>query len=327
MFCSQGVQHLKVLQTLNLYTLRELDLRLNPVTKSHPHYRPHLVHTIVLFCFLDGRSVNDTEREAALIQLSSEVLSQQKSSYVNHAAEQRYSVYQMLFINDEFVFQIFCLNRRSKTILVLDMLPSPQIAYQSYCHSSSFINIRPPSPHQPSVHLSYRSNPILHPPRLTYSSFNKTERHSSLPQQQEKKKKMGTEAVQILSMMEEDISSRESEVRTLRWEAAISIVLPSSLIMIFALTQSRLNEQLQIVLQENVSLQKQLIKSEQHYLRFPIEGSPFSHFTKRGTQNSLPLTHTNTRTHTQTRWVGKYMNSYLFVLSLSTLLIENYPSS
>lgn len=170
MFCSQGVQHLKVLQTLNLYSnwipslevltelyelpaLRELDLRLNPVTKSHPHYCPHLVHTMpslrkigeshfaqivpisgqcsawlsVLFCFLDGRSVNDAEREAALIQLSSEVLSQQKSSYVNHAAEQRYSVYQMLFINDEFVFQIFCLNRGSKTILVLDMLPSPQI--------------------------------------------------------------------------------------------------------------------------------------------------------------------------------------------------------
>lgn len=29
------------------------------------------------------------------------------------------------------------------------------------------------------------------------------------------------EAVQILSMMEEDISSRESKVRTLRWEAAV----------------------------------------------------------------------------------------------------------
>lgn len=59
---------------------------------------------------------------------------------------------------------------------------------QSRCHRSSFINIRPPSPHRPGLNLSDPSNPILHPPRLTYSSFNKTEGGPSLPRQEAKKK-------------------------------------------------------------------------------------------------------------------------------------------
>lgn len=63
---------------------------------------------------------------------------------------------------------------------------------QSHCHSSSFINIRPPSPHRPGLNLSDPSNPILHPPRLTYSSFNKTEGGFSLPRQEEKEKRVRT---------------------------------------------------------------------------------------------------------------------------------------
>lgn len=64
---------------------------------------------------------------------------------------------------------------------------------QSHRHSSSLANIRPPSPRRPGFDLSDPSNPILHPPRLTYSSFNKTEGGSSLPQQGEKKKRVGSE--------------------------------------------------------------------------------------------------------------------------------------
>lgn len=69
---SQGVGHLKVLERLILYSncipsleevkelyklpaLRELDLRLNPLTKRHPFYRLHLVHTIPSLCEL-GKS-------------------------------------------------------------------------------------------------------------------------------------------------------------------------------------------------------------------------------------------------------------------------------
>lgn len=63
LFRLQGVQHLKVLERLILYyncipsveevkvlyelpALRELDLRLNPLTKSYPQYRPYLVHAM-----------------------------------------------------------------------------------------------------------------------------------------------------------------------------------------------------------------------------------------------------------------------------------------
>lgn len=53
---------------------------------------------------------------------------------------------------------------------------------------SSLINIRPPSPLRPGVALSDPSNPILHPPRLTYSSFNQTEVSSSLQQHNDQKK-------------------------------------------------------------------------------------------------------------------------------------------
>lgn len=62
-FPLQGVQHLKVLERLILYyncipsleelkvlfelsALRELDLRLNPLTKRYPGYRPCLVHAM-----------------------------------------------------------------------------------------------------------------------------------------------------------------------------------------------------------------------------------------------------------------------------------------
>lgn len=62
-FPPQGVQHLKNLESLILYyncipsldnlkklcelkSLKELDLRLNPVTKRDKHYRSYLVHTM-----------------------------------------------------------------------------------------------------------------------------------------------------------------------------------------------------------------------------------------------------------------------------------------
>lgn len=42
--CIPSLEEVKELYELP--ALRELDLRLNPLTKSHPHYRPHLVHTM-----------------------------------------------------------------------------------------------------------------------------------------------------------------------------------------------------------------------------------------------------------------------------------------
>lgn len=63
---------------------------------------------------------------------------------------------------------------------------------QSGCHGSAAINIRPPSLRQPGLDLSDPCNPILHPPGLTYSTFNKTEGGSSPLRQGEKQKRVGT---------------------------------------------------------------------------------------------------------------------------------------
>ncbi|KAI4810792.1 hypothetical protein KUCAC02_013722 [Chaenocephalus aceratus] len=197
----------------------------------------------------------------------------------------------------------------------------------SHRHSSSLVNIRPPSPRGPGLNLSDPSNPILHPPRLTYSSFNKTEGESSLQPQWEKKKRGGyrkplemllnlvdkhwtgeqslhhnnnflSQAVQILSMMENDISSREAEVRTLRREAdALSFQAASredehksevrnlsDQLEEARSAVAKLNEQLRIVLEENVGLQKQLIKLERQYLKSMMKSSPISQIKEAQTE-------------------------------------------
>lgn len=109
LFCFQGIEHLKGLERLILYSncisslqevkhldelpaLRELDLRLNPLTRLHPHYRPCLVHAMPRLCILDGRLVRETEHRAAITQVPSEPLSPQKSSHVNQAANKMYKL-------------------------------------------------------------------------------------------------------------------------------------------------------------------------------------------------------------------------------------------
>ncbi|XP_067303967.1 centrosomal protein of 72 kDa isoform X2 [Pseudorasbora parva] len=85
----QGIEHLEMLERLNLYynrlaslqdvfslhklqNLKELDLRLNPVVKRHPHYRLFLVHAMTKLRKLDDCPVRDRERKAALMHFSSE---------------------------------------------------------------------------------------------------------------------------------------------------------------------------------------------------------------------------------------------------------------
>nr|XP_009290997.3 centrosomal protein of 72 kDa isoform X1 [Danio rerio] len=85
----QGIEHLELLERLNLYynrlaslqdifslhklqNLKQLDLRLNPVVKKHPHYRLYLVHAIPKLRRLDDCPVRDRERKAALMHFSSE---------------------------------------------------------------------------------------------------------------------------------------------------------------------------------------------------------------------------------------------------------------
>ncbi|XP_078109210.1 centrosomal protein of 72 kDa isoform X6 [Sander vitreus] len=445
----EGVQHLKVLERLILYyncipsleevkvlyklpVLRELDLRLNPLTKSYPQYRPCLVHAMPNLRKLDGCSVRDTERKAAIMQFSSDLLPQQKSSSLNQIADQRSSDQRLALVEDftkrlslltdteDIVLNFVAMNhggqsetqshsvhkeaeepkedeskdfteQRSSTPkqeTAKSILRYPPTKYekcrpvpgkqkqkdfpkqirhaakghytpnpdQSLRHSSSLLNIRPPSPRRPGLNLSDPSNPLLHPPRLTYSSFNKKEGGSSLLQQGEKKKRgsyrkplemllnlvdkhwMGerslhhnnnflSHAVQILSMMENDVSSREAEVRTLRREAdALSFQAAaqeeehktevrnlsaqleearSAVVSgfstrkqcwalgglngfdehtVFTRTQGKLNEQLRIVLEENVALQKQLIKLERQYLKTMMKSSPITQIKEAQTE-------------------------------------------
>ncbi|XP_065915491.1 centrosomal protein of 72 kDa-like [Dysidea avara] len=84
----EGLEHLQLLETLNLYynnipdlkelyklrhnlNLKELDLRLNPVTKNEPDYRLFLIHMLVKLRVLDDRPVRDGERKAALMHFDS----------------------------------------------------------------------------------------------------------------------------------------------------------------------------------------------------------------------------------------------------------------
>ncbi|XP_060570895.1 centrosomal protein of 72 kDa-like [Ruditapes philippinarum] len=93
----QGLEHLKLLEKLNLYynnietldelkklkfnpNLKELDLRLNPVTRTETDYRLYLIHMLPNLQKLDDRSVRDRERQGALIHYSSS----QATEMTNH---------------------------------------------------------------------------------------------------------------------------------------------------------------------------------------------------------------------------------------------------
>ncbi|KAF0045343.1 hypothetical protein F2P81_001872 [Scophthalmus maximus] len=378
-----------------LTALRELDLRLNPLTKSYPNYRCHLLHDMPNLRRLDSCSVRDIERKAAVMQVSFDLLPHPKSSCLNPDEEERGSDQRLALVDrltkrfslptdiDDIVLNFEVMNHGGQSETISDSVnkeaedkteckvphmkgpshkkssPSskvterPKVSFgpyvekhrpvpgkqndfpkqtrhaakghftpnpdQSQRHSSSFINIRPPSPHRPGLNISDPSNPILHPPRLTYSSFNKTEGGSSLLQQAEKKKKGSyrkplelllnlvdkhwkgerslhhnnnflPQAVQILSMMENDISSREAEVRTLRREAdaqsfqaatreeehTTEVRHLSAQLEEARSAVGKLNQQVRIVLEENVALQKQLIKLEGQYLKSMMKSSPIT---------------------------------------------------
>ncbi|KAI6656006.1 CEP72 [Oopsacas minuta] len=85
----KGLHHLKHLRSLNLYLndisnikelyrlrsnkqLREIDIRLNPVTKAEPDFRLFLVYMLPQLRKLDDRGVYEQERAAALLHFSSD---------------------------------------------------------------------------------------------------------------------------------------------------------------------------------------------------------------------------------------------------------------
>lgn len=82
-----GLENLKMLEKLNLYynnissleelkklqhnrQLQDVDLRLNPVTRSEPDYRLYLIQLLPNLQKLDDRCVRDRERQAAMMHFS-----------------------------------------------------------------------------------------------------------------------------------------------------------------------------------------------------------------------------------------------------------------
>ncbi|KAM6967487.1 centrosomal protein of 72 kDa [Aplochiton taeniatus] len=454
----EGVHYLKMLERLNLYyncipsieeirvlskltTLKELDLRLNPLTRNDPQYRLYLVHALLNLRKLDDCPVRDTERKAAIMHFSSDatLLSQQKqkSSSMSNLADQKSGEQRLakrhsfMDDSDDIVLNFVAKNNWGKSEsqqlsgffhkelesqlyrqdntggdssdskserssiqkqgTAKSILRSPQskegrhsqsgvsrmteephrkrlsmkgaeghkVTFDPHVEkhrpgcgqerqqkfskpltvpakghftpnprdqrSCPLTKIRPPSPRSPGVKPSDVSNPVLHPPRLSYSSFNKTAGGSTLPQKPARRGRYRkplemllnlvdkhwagerslhhnnnflSHAVQILSMMEQDISSREAEVRTLREEVEelkhqVQIreqehkTETQTLLMQLKDSDSavdKVNEQLRIVLAENVSLQKQLIKLEQQYLNAMMKSPSITDIKKKQTE-------------------------------------------
>ncbi|XP_054903838.1 centrosomal protein of 72 kDa isoform X2 [Poeciliopsis prolifica] len=403
----EGLKHLKKLERLILYyncipslekvqvlyelpVLRELDLRLNPVTKNCPGYRPHLVHAMPSLRKLDNFPVRDKERKAAILEFSTQCPSLQHSSLsldgqqgLGHdamlnfvegtirgqgEADALYKEVEELKREelDDFVVQRSSTPKKelAKSILRYSstknsLAESKDSQMNTLLHKLS--STSPKGAERPKVsfgpvfekhktvpgkqkqndsssrarqkargHFTANpdhSNPVLYPARLTYSNFNKAEGRSDPQPQAEKKKKGGyrkplemllnlvdkhwrgerslhhnnsflSQAVQILSMMESNISSREAEVRTLRQEVnALRFQALSrenkhrteacdlSAQLEEARTEAgKLNEQLRIVLEENVALQKQLIKLERQYLKSMMKSSPVTQIREAQTE-------------------------------------------
>uniref|UniRef100_A0A3B4ADU5 Centrosomal protein of 72 kDa n=1 Tax=Periophthalmus magnuspinnatus TaxID=409849 RepID=A0A3B4ADU5_9GOBI len=235
----EGVQHLKTLERLILYynaipsldelkvlfelpVLRELDVRLNPLTKRDPQYRPYIVHAMPKLRKLDGCPVRDTDRKVAIMKFSSDDLPQKDACYlIMHCCS------------------VFFLISQGSYRKPLEML----------------LNL---------VDKHWRGERSLH------------QNNNFLSQ-----------AVQILSLMESSISSREAEIKNLRQQidslnskaAAKEEQHKTEIQNLTSQLQEahvtgKLNEQLRIVLEENVSLQRQLIKLEKQYLKSMIKTSP-----------------------------------------------------
>ncbi|CAL8290979.1 unnamed protein product [Merluccius merluccius] len=430
----EGVQHLKMLEKLNLYynrihsteevrvlsklpALKELDLRLNPLTRSEPYYRLCLIHAMSSLRKLDDCPVRDTERKVAIMQFPSDCLPQQSGLALHLETEQRSRNQRLTSVErltkmlshmdvpDDIVLNVVakssvgqsntlpysfhehvepqpyliqgvCVETHCTFIMIKDnswtfptsfqVTEKPRVSFgpivEKKCRSvtgrpkqkdnarqmrlqakghftpnpsenpqrcsSPLHTIQPPSPPSSGLLLSDPSNPILHPARISYSGINKTTGGAAASPQKANKQKRGSyrkplemllnlvdkhwagerslhqnnnflsQAVQILSMMEDDLSVQEAEVTTLRWDMAalchgaeqteeehqVEVLGLSSQVEEAHGAVGKLNEQLRVVLEENVGLQKQLIKLEQQYLKSLMKVSPITQIKEAQTE-------------------------------------------
>ncbi|KAJ3598617.1 hypothetical protein NHX12_002122 [Muraenolepis orangiensis] len=235
-----SLEEVKVL--CKLPALKELDLRLNPLTRRDPHYRLCLIHAMSSLRKLDDCPVRDTERKVAIMQFPSDCVPQQSSLPLNLETEQR-------------------------------------VSYSGTTGSSAAASHQKADKHKRG---SYRK-----PLKLL---LNLVDEHWAGERSLHQNNHFLSKAVQILSMMEDDLSVQEGEVTTLRQEVAalrhgaelrekerqVEIMGLSSHLEEAQGAVGQLNEQLRVVLEENVGLQKQLIKLEQQYLKSLMKVSPIA---------------------------------------------------
>uniref|UniRef100_A0A672J7J7 Centrosomal protein 72 n=1 Tax=Salarias fasciatus TaxID=181472 RepID=A0A672J7J7_SALFA len=313
----EGIQHLKMLERLILYnncipsleevevlyelpSLKELDLRLNPLTKTYPHYRPYLVHAMPNLRKLDSCSVRDTERKTAILQFSSDLLLEEKRKKTKiDRITRRLSP---LTDSHDIVLNFVETNSAGQRGIASDSLHEGTDVLQQDRRGLQSAAARPKDE---TGRDPLQSSHLLHFSAVIFSlCFSKSTLQGGYRKPLEIVLLLEpdiinilssslfldpAQAVQILSMMESDLSSREAEVRTLRKEAdglkfqaaareeehrtemsSLSARLEE------ARSAGRLNEQLRVVLEENVDLQKQLIKLERQYLRSMMKSSPIS---------------------------------------------------
>ncbi|XP_061675321.1 centrosomal protein of 72 kDa isoform X2 [Syngnathoides biaculeatus] len=224
----EGLQHLKHLQILNLYYncipsleevkvlfelsfLRELDLRLNPLGKIYPHYRPFVVLAMASLRKLDGCPVKDAERKAAKKRCS-----RLRSRDDRQALVERLSMKLSLLSDEDDVGSNPVDIRRSHSYSNEELQSAPDHQCPSPSHSGS----------SPFFNRSWLTKPGLQAENKQQDSYRKPleelldvmDKHWVGKRTLQLNTNFLTQIVQILSMMENHISSKDAEVKTLKEE-------------------------------------------------------------------------------------------------------------
>uniref|UniRef100_A0A3B4BWK4 Centrosomal protein of 72 kDa n=1 Tax=Pygocentrus nattereri TaxID=42514 RepID=A0A3B4BWK4_PYGNA len=285
-----------VLALRRLQNLEELDLRLNPVVQKQPYYRLYLVHTISKLRKLDDFPVRDRERKAALMHFSVEsaVKPSQKSQVFTKEKENRSSDHRIASVNKMMMRKLSLREGNEETVLNHKFSEDRNTEVQEDSPLAEE-KTRRESTHSPGslrkiIVFNLYSSIILFIVCWFYSqgAYKKPmELLLSLVDEYwaGKKKNYNTkhffmQAVRILCMMEQEVVSGEEEmkalrekIQTLNTQAELQKRQHQSEIQSLSEQLQRaygsaeqLDEQLRSVLEENVSLQKQLIRLEQKLL-------------------------------------------------------------
>ncbi|XP_037129670.1 centrosomal protein of 72 kDa [Syngnathus acus] len=258
--CIEGLQCLKHLQNLNLYyncipsleevkvlfelpLLRYLDLRLNPLGKSDPYYRHFLVHNMISLRNLDGCPVKDDERKCAKRKYSQLRSRDNRQAFLDHLNMK------LSLKNETNLIQRnhFAANHRSRTHSSSHQKPLTKPAALAQAENKQQGNYRKPLEELLDI----------------------MDKHWVGEKNLELNTNFLTQIVQILSMMENHITSQDAEVKTLKEEMGklcdfvnVQEKEHKAEVEKVIADLEELNAQLRIAMEENVALRKDLLTSE-----------------------------------------------------------------